>query len=162
MSYSWESDLGVDLKGQVVSGRPLAAAEPLTLREQVQTIIREPLCAGSLNIVLNRSVRLHDAARLAFYFDYRTLWGTSLGGMKVWVYRGCESPLHIVKILSRVHLRERLNLKNGPVRQGIGCNSGAADRQIAIILHILKEIVAMCRRPLSMSSPKNGLLPRED
>src|SRR5579863_3980160 len=113
MSYSSQSDLGVDLKGQVVSGRGLAAAELSTLREQLQTIVREPLCPGSLNIILNRPVRLLDAAGLAFDLDYRTLWGASLGGLNVWVYRWRESPLHIVEILSPVYLRERLNLKNG-------------------------------------------------
>jgi len=113
MSYSWESGVGVDLKGQVVSGRGLAAAELLTLREQVQTIVQEPLCPGSLNIMLNRPVRLRDAVGLTFDLDYRTLWQASLGGINVWVYRWRESPLHIVEILSSVHLRERLNLKNG-------------------------------------------------
>jgi hypothetical protein len=113
MSHSWESGLGIDLKGQVVSGRGLAAAELLTLREQVQTIVQEPLCPGSLNIILNRPVRLLDTAGLAFDFDYRTLWRASLCGINVWLYRWRESPLHIVEVLSPVHLRERLNLKNG-------------------------------------------------
>jgi hypothetical protein len=113
MTYSLESGLGADLKGQVVSGRGLAAAELLTLREQVQAIVQEPLCPGSLNVILNRPVRLLDAAGLAFDLDYRTLWRASLGGINVWVYRWRESPLHIVEILSSVHLRERLTLKNG-------------------------------------------------
>jgi len=113
MSYLWESGLGVDLKGQVVSGRGLAAAELLSLKDQVQTIVQEPLCPGSLNIILNHPVRLLDAAGIEFDFDYRTLWRASLGGINVWVYRWRESPLHIVEILSPVHLRERLNLKNG-------------------------------------------------
>jgi hypothetical protein len=203
MSYSWESGQSVDLKGQVVSGRGLAAAELLILREQVQTIVQGPLCPGSLNIILNRPVRLLDAAGLAFDSDYRTLWRASLGGMNVWVYRWRESPLHIVEILSPVHLRERLNLKNGDTvtlriskRQigkihllerfiwaalwsgrrrwfyshksysihtvRFGKEFGATQerppvrRTSAIILYIMKEIVAMCRKSLSKSSPKNG------
>jgi len=106
-------DPGVALQGQVVSGRGLATLELLTLREQVQTIVKEPLCPGSLNIILNHPVRLVDAAGFAFDLDYRTLWRASLGGIDVWVYRWRESPLHVVEILSSVHLRERLNLKNG-------------------------------------------------
>jgi hypothetical protein len=209
MSYSWESGFGVNLKGQVVSGRGLAAAELLTLREQVQTIVQEPLCPGSLNIILNRPVRLRDAAGSAFDFDYRRLWRASLGGINVWVYRWRESPLHIVEILSPVHLRERLNLKNGDtvtlriskrqigkihfrerfiwaalwagrrhwfyshkaysnhtVRFGkeLGATQErpAVRRTIAIILYVVKEIVAMCRKSLSKSSPKNGVLPRKE
>jgi hypothetical protein len=105
--------LEVALEGQVVGGRGLAAPELVTLREQVQAIVKEPLCPGSLNIVLNRPVRLLDTAGYAFDGDYRTLWRASLGGVGVWVYRWRESPLHVVEILSSVHLRERLKLKDG-------------------------------------------------
>jgi 2-polyprenyl-3-methyl-5-hydroxy-6-metoxy-1,4-benzoquinol methylase len=101
------------LKGQVVSGRGLAAPELLTLREQVQSIVKEPLCPGSLNVILNRPVRFLATAGMAFDLDYRTLWPASLDGIKVWVYRWRESPLHVVEILSSVYLRERLSLKNG-------------------------------------------------
>ena len=107
------NSLDVALEGQVVAGRGLAAPELVTLREQVQAIVKEPLCPGSLNIVLNRPVRLLDTAGFAFDGDYRTLWRASLGGINVWVYRWSESPLHVVEILSSVYLRERLNLENG-------------------------------------------------
>ena len=103
----------VAVAGQVVAGRGLAGAELVNLREQIQAIVGEPLCPGSLNIVLKHPVRLLDAAGFSFDLDYRTLWQASLGGMDVWVYRWRESPLHIVEILSSVHLRERLNLKDG-------------------------------------------------
>jgi Methyltransferase domain len=110
---SYLGSLEVALEGQVVCGRGLAAPELVTLREQVQAIVKEPLCPGSLNIVLNRPVRLLDTAGFAFDRDYRTLWRASLSGIDVWLYRWRESPLHIVEILSSVYLRERLNLKNG-------------------------------------------------
>jgi hypothetical protein len=103
----------IALEGQVACGRGLAAPELVALREQVQAIVKEPLCPGSLNLVLNRPVRLLDAAGFAFDLNYRTLWRASLSGIDVWVYRWRESPLHIVEILSSVYLRERLNLKNG-------------------------------------------------
>jgi Methyltransferase domain len=83
------------------------------LKEQVQTIVREPLFPGSLNVVLNRPVRLLDAAGFAFDRGYRTLWRASLGGINVWIYRWRESPLHVVEVLSSVYLRGRFNLKNG-------------------------------------------------
>jgi hypothetical protein len=105
--------LDIALEGQVVGGRGLAAPELVALREQVQAIVKEPLCPGSLNLVLNRPVRLLDTAGFAFDLDYRTLWRASLSGIDVWIYRWRESPLHIVEILSSVYLRERLNLKNG-------------------------------------------------
>jgi CTP-dependent riboflavin kinase len=103
----------VALEGQVVCGRGLAAPELVTLSEQLQAIVNEPLCPGSLNIVLNHPVRLLDTAGFSFDRRYRTLWPASLGGINVWVYRWRESPLHVVEILSSVYLRGRLNLKNG-------------------------------------------------
>jgi SAM-dependent methyltransferase len=103
----------VAFEGQVVCGRGLATPELVTLSVQVLAIVKEPLCPGSLNIVLNRPVRLLDAAGYAFDRGYRTLWPASLGGINVWVYRWRESPLHVVEILSSVYLRGRLNLKNG-------------------------------------------------
>jgi Methyltransferase domain len=110
---SWLTSLDVALQGQVVGGRGLAAPEFVTLGEQMQAIVKEPLCPGSLNVVLNRPVRLLDTAGFSFDRNYRTLWRASLGGINVWVYRWRETPLHIVEILSSVYLRERLNLKNG-------------------------------------------------
>ncbi len=105
--------LDIALTGQVVSGRGRAAPDLLSVREQLQTIVKQPLYPGSLNIILTRPVRLLDTAGFAFDLDYRTLWRASLGGINVWIYRWRESPLHIVEILSSFHLRERLNLKNG-------------------------------------------------
>jgi len=107
------ASLDIALTGQVVSGRGRAAPELLSIREQVQTIVKQPLYPGSLNIILKRPVRLLHTAGFAFDLDYRTLWRASLGGINVWVYRWRESPLHIVEILSSFCLRERLNLKNG-------------------------------------------------
>lgn len=101
------------MEGQVVCGRGLAAPELVRLREQVQAIVKEPLYPGSLNIILNRPVRLLDTAGFKFDLNYRTLWRASLGGIDVWVYRWRESPLHVVEILASVYLRGRLNLKNG-------------------------------------------------
>jgi hypothetical protein len=103
----------VALQGQVVGGRGLAAAELVSMRDQIQAIVKEPLCPGSLNIVLNHPVRLLDAAGYAFDDRYRTLWRASLGGINVWIYRWRESPLHVVELLSSVHLRERLKLSDG-------------------------------------------------
>ncbi|HEY2781537.1 MAG TPA: methyltransferase domain-containing protein [Steroidobacteraceae bacterium] len=110
---SGPDSLDVALEGQVVGGRGLAAPELVTLTEQVQAIVKEPLCPGSLNVVLNRPVRLLDAAGFAFDGDYRILWRAAIGGINVWLYRWRESPLHVVEILSSVHLREHLRLKNG-------------------------------------------------
>jgi Methyltransferase domain len=107
------NSLDLAFEGQVVSGRGLATAELVKLREQVQAIVKEPLHPGSLNIVLNRPVRFLDPAGFAFDLNYRSLWRASLSGIDVWVYRWRESPLHVVEILSSVYLRERLNLKNG-------------------------------------------------
>jgi succinoglycan biosynthesis protein ExoV len=107
------NSLDVALEGQVVAGRGLAAPELVTLREQVQAIVKEPLCPGSLNVVLNHPLRLLDTAGFSFDGDYRTLWRASLDGINVWVYRWRESPLHIIEVLSSVYLRERLKLKDG-------------------------------------------------
>jgi len=91
----------------------LAAPELVRLGKQVHDIVNEPLYPGSLNVVLNRPVRFVDTAGFMFDFNYRTLWQASLGGINVWVYRWRESPLHVVEILSAVHLRGSLHLKDG-------------------------------------------------
>src|SRR3984885_15363148 len=83
-------DPGVALEGQVISGRGLASLELLTLREQLQTIVKEPLCPGSLNIVLNHPVRLVDAAGFAFDLAYRTLWRGPLARIELLGFMGRE------------------------------------------------------------------------
>jgi hypothetical protein len=132
---SWPESLDVAFQGQVVSGRGQATPVLLSFREQVQTITKEPLYPGSLNIILKRPVRLLDAAGFAFDLDYRILWRASLGGMNVWVYRWRESPLHVVEILSSFSLRERLNLKNGD-KVTLRISRGQIDK-----IHFLEQFI---------------------
>lgn len=103
----------IELGGQVISGRGRAAPELFGLSEELHAIVKEPLYPGSLNIVLNRPLRLLNTAAFTFDGESRMLWPASLNGVDVWIYRWRESPLHIVEVLSSIHLRERLKLKDG-------------------------------------------------
>ena len=97
MTYSWESGLGVDLKGQVVSGRGLAAAELLILREQVQTIVQEPLCPGSLNIRLMRQ---------ALYLQTFRHYGIKPGPLDLPAFVRTGLHLRTLKKLAGIYLRK--------------------------------------------------------
>ena len=100
--------------GHVISGRGAAAPELLGLSEELHAIVRETIYPGSLNIVLNRPLRLRDTAAFAFDRERRMLWpAASLNGVDVWIYRWPACPLHIIEVLSSIHLRERLKLKDG-------------------------------------------------
>lgn len=103
----------ITVHGQVVSGRGTAACELSTFASELSQIVPEPLCPGSLNLVLDKPIRL--AEETAFIFDggRRMIWPAVLEGLDVWIYRWLETPLHIVEVLSPVFLRERLHLQDG-------------------------------------------------
>ena len=103
----------IDFRGQVTSGRGKATADLLSLRDDLLPIVNELLCPGSLNVLLNRPVRLRDSAASAFDGGRRMLWRASLNGIDIWVYRWEGAPLHVAEVLSSVHLRQRLDLKDG-------------------------------------------------
>ncbi len=103
----------VELAGQVTSGRGQATSHLFAFRDELTCFVKKPLCPGTLNVVLNRPVRLRDAAAYVFDNGRRMIWPASLNGMDVWIYRWAAAPLHVAEIISPVHLRERFHYKDG-------------------------------------------------
>lgn len=108
-----EASVQVQVDGKVTSGRGHAKDHIFAHQDEVLAIVGQALCPGSLNIILNRPLRFVDSAAFCFDGERRMLWPASLNGIDVWLYRWRECPLHIVEVLSSVHLRQRFDLKDG-------------------------------------------------
>lgn len=82
-------------------------------------VVREALgldiVDGSLNIILKYPVMLADDTAIKMHFDDRPRldWRGKLNEVDVWVHRWHGAPLHIVELLSAVHLRTELGLSDG-------------------------------------------------
>jgi hypothetical protein len=103
----------IEVVGQVVSGRGIGAQRVLRYQEELRPIVKETLYPGTLNVLLDRPLRLLDAVGNRFDGEGAKLWPASLNGLNVWIYRWAACPLHIVGVLSPLCLRERFNLKDG-------------------------------------------------
>jgi hypothetical protein len=65
----------------------------------------------------------------------RSLWPATVNGVDVWIYRWTSCPLHVVEIVSSVHLRLHLLLCDGDdvvlrVSNALVGSVGAADRLV--------------------------------
>lgn len=103
----------VVFSGKVASGRGRAKSELLPWIEQLQALTGEKLHPGSLNLYLDRPLRLNEAAAFKFDGGRRMVWRASLNGSSVLLYRWRECPFHVVEVLSSTALRECLRLKDG-------------------------------------------------
>jgi hypothetical protein len=104
------------LSGQVTSGRGLGTSNIGRNAAQIRDAIGVAVVEGSLNILLNRPVMFANDTAIRMHFDKgepRLDWPGKLNGIDVWVHRWQSAPLHIVELLSAVHLRSHLKLSNG-------------------------------------------------
>lgn len=99
--------------GQVRSGRGVAALHIRENAKELKDAIGENLIEGSLNLVLRHPLIFINENAIKFDHDNRFLWPAYLNGIQVWLYRWQHTPLHIVELLSTVHLRKTLNLRDG-------------------------------------------------
>ncbi len=104
---------GIQIIGQVASGRGMGTDRVIRFKHELYAIIKQFLYPGTLNILLNRPVRLPDSLGFTFDHDGGKVWPASLNGVDVWIYRWRGCPLHIAEVLSPYCLRDRLNLKDG-------------------------------------------------
>jgi hypothetical protein len=106
--------------GQVVSGRGMGTHRVIRYKEELHTIVKQYLYPGTLNILLDRPVRLPDDQGFTFDREGGMVWPAFLNGVEVWIYRWRWCPLHVMEVLSPLCLRERLSLKDGDnVRLGL-------------------------------------------
>lgn len=99
--------------GQVRSGRGIAASHIRENAKELKDTTGENFIEGSLNIILRRPLIFKNENAIKFDHEHRLLWPASLNGTPAWIYRWKHAPLHIVELLSTVHLRKNLNLRDG-------------------------------------------------
>lgn len=105
--------LRIQVIGQVVSGRGIGKHEVVRCSAELHGIVKKSLYPGTLNVLLNRPLRLLETAGFTFDRENKMVWPAALSGEDVWIYRWRGCPLHVVGVLSSICLRERFNLKDG-------------------------------------------------
>lgn len=103
----------IEINGRVRSGRGVAAPYIAKIQSELERVTNEAIVPGTLNIILDRPLRLNEAGARLFDQNLRMLWPATLNGTDVWVHRWKHTALHVVEVLSCVHLRNRFDLKDG-------------------------------------------------
>lgn len=101
------------LGGQVLSGRGTAAEHIEINADDIEAIIGQRVYPGSLNLVLDRPIRLEEGHALFFDRGHRMLWPATLDGLDVWLYRWTHTALHVVEVVAPFHIRDRLSIRDG-------------------------------------------------
>ena len=101
-----------EFTGHVVSGRGLAAKHLSILADDIARIVGGPPCPGSLNVILDRPLRLEASEARAVEGGARLFWPATLNGLPVWLYRWKHAPLHVVEIVSPQYIRGTLGLSD--------------------------------------------------
>lgn len=100
------------LNGTVVSGRGVATGYLDPFARDLKELTGNDLFPGTMNVVLDRPVRFSESHAVKFDLDRRLIWPATLEGVSVFMYRWAECPLHVLEILSEVHLRRLLCLSD--------------------------------------------------
>jgi hypothetical protein len=112
-SSSAEAPTTRSYRGRVVSGRGIASRVLGDLEPQIQQEIGAKIVNGSLNVILNRPVRLRDSSALLIEDGRRRFWPASVAGTPVWVYRWVGATEHVIELVAEHHLRSTLGLQDG-------------------------------------------------
>lgn len=105
-----------EVLGSVVDGRGRASEHLAEFNEALRVVSGQIFHPGSLNVVLERPLRLRPDVGVAFdEWGKRRLWSGRLNGDRVWIYRWRGCPLHIVEVLHPDLLRKRLQLRTGSI-----------------------------------------------
>ncbi len=103
----------VSLSGTAISGRGAAKQHMAPYATTFLRYFGRTAVPGTLNVVLRQPLSL-SLAKVGFVFEGRRFfWPATLGGIRCLAYRHKGCPLHVVEIVSDVHLREQLKLKDG-------------------------------------------------
>lgn len=99
--------------GEVQSGRGIAAKRLTEHAVEIKWLVGEEIVEGSLNLVLRYPLMLSTKNALRFGGGRYLLWPAESQGLSVWLLRWQDAPLHVVELLSSVHLRNSLRLCDG-------------------------------------------------
>ncbi|HET7314558.1 methyltransferase domain-containing protein [Salinisphaera sp.] len=102
----------VQIKCKVASGRGHCSHLFDAHGPEFDRATGEKLVIGSLNLISSRPIRLIEDCAVTLASARRLLWPAKLYDLDVWICRWGDSPLHIIEILSSVHLRKQFNLEN--------------------------------------------------
>ena len=109
-----------EIVGTVASGRGQSTTHIRIHSAELKEKLGQDLVEGSLNVILNRPVKLVAERAIVFDGGKRLLWPATIEGQCGWALRWVRAPLHVVEFVAPVHLRRLLDLKDGtPVRIGI-------------------------------------------
>jgi hypothetical protein len=98
--------------GVVIAGRGKASVELAPLADAIEAVLGERPCPGTLNVILSAPL-LFDLQGNVLARRQRYLWPVEIDGTPALAYRWKHCPLHVVEIVSSLHLRSRLHLSDG-------------------------------------------------
>lgn len=105
------------INGRVTSGFGIANSLVRKNYGLIRRSIGENFIDGSLNVVLRRPLMLKRETAIQIRFeqeeDVQLQWPGKLNGLDVWLHRWDGAPLHVLEIMSTVHLRTHMNLSDG-------------------------------------------------
>ncbi len=99
--------------GSVCSGRGRAKSHVARFESGLSEIAGVKVVHGSLNLVLDRPIRLNEETAIFVDNRKKMLWPGVMEGLPIYVCRWANAPLHIMEVLSEKHLRSTLHLKDG-------------------------------------------------
>lgn len=99
--------------GHAIAGRGRAANHIDTHRRELEKATGLVLLAGSFNVLLDCPLLLDEKLAVRFDDDRRYLWPGTINDIDVWLYRWRGAPLHVIEILSSVHIGKSLGLAEG-------------------------------------------------
>jgi hypothetical protein len=103
---------GRTFTGHVISGRGLATKHLSIFAEDIARIVGGSPFPGSLNVILDRPLRLEASEARSLDDGNRLFWSATLNGLPVWLYRWNRAPLHVVEFVSQQYLRDALRLSD--------------------------------------------------
>lgn len=101
------------LNGKISSGRGKAFHHVKNSLTELEASTGIVLFPGSLNVVLDREVKLKVCNAIIFDNGRRYLWEANVEGFRIWIYRWKGTPFHIVELFSDKKLRDALGLMDG-------------------------------------------------
>lgn len=101
------------LTGTISSGRGKAFHHVKNSLTELEALTGVVLFPGSLNVVLDREVKLKSCNAIIFDNGKRYLWEAYVEGIKIWIYRWKGTPFHIVELFSDKKLRDVLGMADG-------------------------------------------------
>lgn len=100
------------ISGTVVPGRNVGSTHISDAAAEIELLTGERLERGTLNVLLDKPLKLRRDKALPFEGGHRLLWPAVLNGSRVWLYRWSHAPLHVAEFLAAQSLRKTLGLKD--------------------------------------------------